>query len=205
IVAHYEAGLKRDGSIPFVKCSNMKKIVFTIVLFLVASICYGDKYAKLSAPPGHYDSVDLGAASEELEIDAKIIFTNFDRSAEWPPGAYVGFYDENDRNNKFQFLIMRNKKTDNYVVAGYRVIESGKEIKVASISYFALNEKVSTTLKYSNGKVRICISGHDPVEITTKLQKVVPYISASSGEAEFEVALNKQRNADSGANELTPL
>ncbi|MBT3037748.1 MAG: hypothetical protein KUF75_10150 [Candidatus Thiodiazotropha sp. (ex Ctena orbiculata)] len=177
----------------------MNKLVLTLTLLLVASICYGEKHAKLSAPPGHYDSVDLGAASEELEIDVKMYFTNFDRNADWPPGAYVGFYDEKNRNNKFQFLIMRNKKTDNYVVAGYRVIENGKEVKVASISNFALNEKVSHKLKYSIGKVKICLSGHLPVEITTKLKKVIPYISVSSGEAEFEVALNKQRNADSGA------
>ncbi|MEW8061070.1 MAG: hypothetical protein AB2791_17815 [Candidatus Thiodiazotropha endolucinida] len=183
----------------------MRKAVSIILLLIAASNCYGEKYATLSAPPGHFDSVDLGAASEELVIEAKMSFTSFNRSADWPPGAYVGFYDEKDRNNKFQFLIMKNKKTDNYVVAGYRVIESGKEVKVASISYFALNEKVSHKLKYFNGKVKICISGHNPVEITTKLRKVIPYISVSSGEAEFEVALNKQRNADSGAEAPPPV
>ena len=177
----------------------MKRIFLTIVLLFVVSICYGDKYATLSAQPGHYEAVDLGEASQQVEVVAKIKITSFDRSAEWPPAAYVGFYDQNDRNNKFQFLIIRNKAADNHVIAGYRVIEGGKEVSVGSISYYALDEVVENTLKYSNGRVVICLSGHKPVELNTKLQTVVPYISVSSGEASFEVALNKQRNTDSGA------
>lgn len=178
---------------------NMKQTILTIILLFVTSICYGDKFATLSAPSGHFEAVDVGEASQKIVIDAKVKITSFDRSAEWPPAAYVGFYDKNDPNNKFQFLIIRNKGADNHVIAGYRVIEEGKEVSVAPISYYALDETVEHTLKYSSGKVVICLSGHKLVEIATNLHTVVPYISVSSGEAKFEVALNKQRNTDSSA------
>jgi hypothetical protein len=171
----------------------------------MASGCYGEKHATLSAPPGHYDAIDLDSVSDNLEIEAKMSLTSFDRSEDWPPAAYVGFYDEDDRNNKFQFLIIRNNSTDNYIVAGYRLIEEGKEVKVASISNFSLNEIVEPTLNFKNGKVKLSVSGHAPVVIVTKLNKVIPYISVSSGEAKFEVALNKQRNSDSGANAPPPV
>jgi hypothetical protein len=183
----------------------MRQILLISFLLLMASVCYGEKHATLSAPPGHYDAVDLGSASDNLIIGAKVSLTGFDRSEDWPPAAYVGFYDEEDRNNKFQFLIIRNNSTDNYIVAGYRLIEEGKQVKVASISNFTLNEIVETTLNFKKGKVKITVFGHDPVVIGTKLKKVIPYISVSSGEAKFVVALNKQRNTDSGADAPPPV
>jgi len=46
---------------------------------------------KLSAPPGQYQAVDLGAPSETASIALKVSFTAFERDAQWPSAAYVGF------------------------------------------------------------------------------------------------------------------
>jgi len=141
---------------------------------------------KLSAPPGQYQAVDLGVPSETASIALKVSLTAFERDAQWPPAAYVGFYQGANRNKSVQFMITRNKQTDNYMVVGYRVIEEGQEAKIVSLENIALNKAVDISMSFSKGTVILSFNHGQPIEVHTNLTVVTPYASVSSGTANFD-------------------
>jgi len=141
---------------------------------------------KLSAPPGQYQASDLGTPSETATIALKMSITAFDKDAQWPPAAYVGFYQGTNRNKSVQFMIVRNKQTDNYMVAGYRVIEEGQQTKIVSLENIELKKPVDISMSFSKGTVTLSFNHGQPIEVHTNLTVVTPYASVSSGTAEFD-------------------
>jgi len=46
-------------------------------------------------------------------------------------GRLHGFYQGQDRGNSVQFLIIRNRPTDQFLVAGYRVVEGAAKRRLS--------------------------------------------------------------------------
>lgn len=134
-----------------------------------------------------FESQLVGVLSKQSSVSAAIKFTRFNESEAWPPAAYVGFYRGEDRNNSVQFVIMRNKKDDSFLVAGYRVVENGAEVKYAGLTNLPLDSRTSVTVSVDNGLVTVCIPPRVLVSFQTNLSEVSPYISVSSGAAEFSI------------------
>jgi len=101
-------------------------------------------------------------------------------------GRLHGFYQGQDRGNSVQFLIIRNRPTDQFLVAGYRVVEGGREAKVESLSNLPLNATASAKLKIENGVFTLQVDDAKIVSFRTSLAEAAPYVS--SGSAEFAVA-----------------
>jgi len=111
----------------------------------------------------------------------------FNGADEWPPAAYVGFQQGSDRKESVQLVVIRNKDTDSYLVAGYRVIEGGKEAKVESLANLALQSWVTFSLSFDKGVVTLVVNDRSPVTIRARFIEAAPYVSVSSGTAEFNV------------------
>ena len=141
----------------------------------------------LSAGPGKFKARTLAQALPKSSISASFKLTEFNRSDTWPPAAYVGLYKGTIRDNSIQFLIIKNRKCDQYVVAGYRVINKGKEVTVKTIENFPLDTTVNLNLKFDNGEVYLKLNENKPINIKTDLNTASPYVSVSSGSAEFNV------------------
>jgi len=162
--------------------------LLTLILFLSLSfVGYSEPIIVLTAPPGHYDFHDFGDETTQDKATVELKIIEFDPSNEWPTGAYFGFYDAMDRNNSVHFLLMRNKQIDNYCVAGYRIIENGKEVAKKAIAKFEVNDPVTVTIVFDKGNVEIKLGNGQIVTLETKLKSVIPSVSVSSGKAYFDI------------------
>lgn len=156
-----------------------------LVMGLTLAFAVRAENISISAEPGTFNAKTLGTPSAQAMVSASFRLTAFDGARGWPPAAYVGFHQGPDRNNSFQFLIIRNTETDSYVVAGYRVMEDGCEVKQASLENLPLGAASKVRLSFANGNVRLVMDGGSPVSIRTRMTEVSPYVSVSSGSAEF--------------------
>lgn len=134
----------------------------------------------LDASSGTYNSQDIGEPSDTHSLKAVLAFSEFKHDGKWPPAVYIGFHEGDDKNNSFQFLIMRNKIEDDYIVAGYRIIENGEEVQVKSVKQFGLHDEPSVDISFNEGEASISVDGDTAIKIKTKLKLVKPYISVSS-------------------------
>jgi hypothetical protein len=161
-----------------------------VAIALLVCACGGDKQTvTLSADAGNFNVRTLGPVASTAVLSVSVRLTAFNGSeAAWPPAAYAGFYLGQDRSNSVQFLIIRNHPSDDYLVAGYRVVEGGREAKVESLSSLPLNASVNAKLKIENGVFTLKVADANAVNIRTSLAEVAPYVSVSSGSAEFAIA-----------------
>jgi hypothetical protein len=161
-------------------------IVIAIALLAVA--CSVDKRTiKVAAHPGNFNVQTLGSASSTGTLSVSMRLVAFNGEEAWPPAAYAGFYQGADRSNSVQFLIIRNHESDQYLVVGYRVIEAGREIKFESLSNVPLDATVHANLKIDNGLFTLRLNDTSPITIRTPLAEVAPYVSVSSGTADFTI------------------
>lgn len=157
-----------------------------IAALAASSSAYAERIS-LSAHPGEFNVKTLGPASSQSSLSVTLRLVEFKNSKEWPTAAYAGFYQGLDRDNSVQFVLIRNKATDTYIVAGYRVIENGQEVKVESITTLPIESTAKVSLGFKDGLTTIKLNGKEATSIRTSLTKVSPYVSVSSGTAEFNV------------------
>jgi hypothetical protein len=158
-----------------------------LVVGLSASFCVSAEEISLSAHPGEFNVKTLGPASSRSSLSVSLHLVEFKNTQEWPTAAYAGFFQGQNRDNSVQFVLIRNKVTDAYIVAGYRVIENGREAKVKSITTLPLESTVNVFLGFKDGVTTIKLDGKHTAFVRTSLKKVSPYVSVSSGTAEFNV------------------
>jgi hypothetical protein len=142
---------------------------------------------SLSARPGYFNAKTLGPSAKKSTVSGSVRIVKFNGAKGWPPTAYLGFQQGPDRSQSVQFLILRNQDTDPYVIAGYRVIEGGKEMKVESLANLPLTSPTRVSLTFESGLVTLRLNERAPVLIRTNLLEAAPYVSVSSGTAEFNV------------------
>lgn len=140
-----------------------------------------------TAKPGEYHANPIGESADIVHISNSIKITAFDSSPAWPPAAYVGFFQGPNRNESFQFLMIRNGGSAPFLTAGYRIIEGGKEKSVASLAELPLDSRASVDLVFNKGIVTIKFEDQSPITVKTRLSKATPYVSVSSGTAEFKM------------------
>ena len=158
------------------------------MFFLVAACNKSENQGvTIEANPGEFNAVNLGNKNQNLSLSVKMKIVKYSSDSKWPPGAYMGFYQGDDRNNSIQFLIIKNNPEDDYVVAGYRLLKSGQVVEVESLANLKLNEVASVKMKISKGVAYIHLEGVDKIKVQTHLSDVRPYISVSSGAAHFNV------------------
>jgi hypothetical protein len=157
------------------------------VVGLVVSLNVVAESFSLSARSGEFNPKPLGSLSPRGTLSASIQITKFDPSKGWPSAAYVGFFQGKNRDNSVQFVIIRNRETDPYVVAGYRIIEGGQEVKVATLGNPSLDAKAHVDMSIDSGQVTLKFPSRAPIMFRTKLGDVSPYASVSSGAAVFSV------------------
>lgn len=141
----------------------------------------------LKAKPGEFLANPIGDPADTANISTSIRLTAFDSSAAWPPAAHVGFFQGPNRNESFQFLIIRNGGNAPFLTVGYRVIEDGKEKAVASLANIPLDASASVDLSFNKGNVTVKYGNQTPVTVKTRLTKATPYVSVSSGSAEYKM------------------
>jgi len=141
----------------------------------------------LKAKPGEFLANPIGDSADAVKISTSLRLTAFDSSAAWPPAAYVGFFQGPNRNESFQFLIIRNGGNSPYLTVGYRVIEDGKEKSVASLANIPLNASASVDLSFNKGNITIKYENQTPITVITRLTKATPYVSVSSASAEYKM------------------
>lgn len=155
-----------------------------IVVMTASTVAIAEKI-QLNAKPGEFNAKTIGSASTKANISASLRITKFGSASTWPTAAYIGFHQGTNRDNSVQILIIRNRETDSYVVAGYRIIEGGKEVKVVSLANFPPDAVVRIEASFDKGDVTLKVDEMSPLTFHTKLSSVSPYISVSSGDAVF--------------------
>ena len=141
----------------------------------------------MSAKPGEFLANPIGDPAETVTISTSFRLTAFDSGAAWPTAAYVGFFQGPNRNESFQFLIIRNGGNTPFLTVGYRVIEGGKEKSVASLANIPLDASAPVDLSFNKGIVTVKYRDQTPISVKTKLTKATPYVSVSSGSAEYKM------------------
>lgn len=142
---------------------------------------------ELSASPGYYNAKTLGPSAQTGKLTASVRLVSFNGTQGWPPAAYVGFFQGPNRDQSVQFLVIRNRDTDDYLVAGYRVIEGGKEAKVQSLANLPLGATANVSMSFKAGEVTLRLNDGAPTRISTSMAEAAPYVSVSSGSAQFNV------------------
>ena len=158
-----------------------------LVAFLIATNAAFARTISLSAPPGEFNVNTIGEISSSGTLSGSLRIVSFNGTASWPTGAYVGFYQGPNRNQSVQFLVMRNREKDPYLVAGYRVVEDGRETKVESLAKIPLQAPVRLILHFRDGLFSLTLNDAPAITVRTPFKQVAPYVSVSSGSAEFTV------------------
>jgi hypothetical protein len=166
------------------------KSITLIILALVTlfGISANAKEYNVTAEPGKYDGANLNESSSSSSFTAEFKVARFTDEQDWPSAAYVGFYEGTDQNNSFQFILMKNKVTDEMMVAGYRIIEEGKQVEIRSLKQHKPANLIKVKLSILDGMVTVSIDGEEPVKIQTKLGVVTPYLQVASGTAFFNIS-----------------
>ena len=142
---------------------------------------------SIASTPGHFQAKTLGQAHVKQQFEATFQLTEFRGTSAWPAGAYIGFHEGVNRDNSFQFLLVRNNPSDAQLALGYRVVKDGKEQSAKFIKWVPLDAKVRVMLSINRGLVSMRIGDAPPIQIPTSLNQVAPYTSVSSGTANFDV------------------
>ena len=143
---------------------------------------------ELEASAGYYEDKTIGDLSEISKFLASFRITKQYLDSKWPSAAYAGFYQGQDQSDSFQFLIIKDPNVKNSEMAvGYRIIERGKEKTKVYLATIEASSYTNATLECNKGKITIRYDKQKPIIIKTHLKKVIPYISVSSGTAEFKI------------------
>ncbi|MGI9284317.1 MAG: hypothetical protein ACR2P1_02925 [Pseudomonadales bacterium] len=169
-----------------IRLNMTRTMIFLVFAGFFAAGC-ADRYESLEAESGEYNLIELAGSGDDVSFSVKFKLTNFSSNADWPPAAYVGFYQGRNTNDSVQFFIAKDRPTDSYVVAGYRVIEFGEEIRRVNLSTLELNHKANVHMSFVRGLFTVALEGVEPAIIETDLDSVKPYISVSSGAAKFAI------------------
>lgn len=161
--------------------------ILIIVLFSLAFQTASAVTLLLTAKPGEFLANPIGESADTVKISTSFKLTAFDSNSAWPPAAYVGFFQGPNRNESFQFLIIRNDGNAPFLTVGYRVIEDGKEKSVVSLDNIPLSSDASIDLTFSKGIVSVKYGNHATIRVKTRLTKATPYVSVSSGTAEYKM------------------
>jgi hypothetical protein len=164
----------------------MLKALTAVVLALVLQSANAEIFL-LTAKPGEFLANPIGDSADTVNISTSLKITAFDSSGAWPPAAYVGFFQGPNRNESFQFLVIRNGGNAPFLTVGYRVIEEGKEKTVASLANIPLDASAPVDLSFNKGIVTIRYGNQDPITVKTRLTKATPYVSVSSGTAQYKM------------------
>ena len=161
----------------------LRRLIFCVALAFSLNTQAGQQYL-LDAPAGHYRGVDIGESGKDSKFGIRIKMQSFALGTKWPPGAYVGFYEGVDRKNSVQFMLLKHPEED-ILLAAYRQLEDGEEIKYKRISNIGSDEEVFVKIGITENTVYILLEGASPVSVKTTLANATPYISVSSGSAMF--------------------
>ncbi len=131
--------------------------------------------------------VELDESAEEMSFSVKFGLTGYDSDAQWPAAAYAGVYQGRNTNDSVQFFIAKDSPTDSHLIAGYRVIEFGQQVRRVNLSKLQLDQKAEVNISFVHGLVTVSMEGVEPAIIETDLDTVKPYISVSSGAARFAI------------------
>ena len=157
------------------------------VLLALSAAALEAKSLTLSADPGHFNASTLAAPAASVALAGTLRMVALSGAKAWPPAAYIGIQQGPNRNNSVQVLAIRNRELDDYLVVGYRLVVDGKEVKVASLENVSLTATVRVSIVFKNGVASISVNGSPPVDLPTPFREVAPYVSVSSGQAEFAI------------------
>ena len=141
----------------------------------------------LLAEPGHFNASTLRPATTSVSLSGSLRILAFAGTDGWPTAAYIGVHEGPNRDESVQVLAIRNRPSDEYLVVGYRLVIGGKEVKVQSFKNVSLRARVQVNISFRNGVATIHVDGAAPTEVPTPFHEVAPYVSVSSGEAEFAI------------------
>jgi hypothetical protein len=174
----------------------MLRYFILITAFVIATPFAHSAPLVLTASSGTFNAKTLSSPFTKGAISYFVSLPQTNGAVSWPSAAYIGFHQGTDRNNSVQFLVIKNKETDQFLVSGYRVVEGGKEVKSASLANLPLDAKIPVELLFDNGLVLLKAGNTAPVIIQTALTSVSYYVSVTSGTAEFEVNPNPSFKRD---------
>jgi hypothetical protein len=143
---------------------------------------------SIASAPGSFQAKTLGQPKSVQHLEATFQLTEFRGTSAWPAGAYIGFHEGVNRDNSFQFMLMRNTQSDAQLAVGYRLVKDGKEQSSQFIQWVPLDAQVHLKLSIKQGLVTMQVGNAAPVKIPTALKSVSPYTSVSSGTATFDVS-----------------
>lgn len=157
-----------------------------LTLTIFSSLASADTIT-VAANPGEFNAKTLRAPAESATISGSFKFVAFNGSKAWPAAAYVGVHQGPNRNNSVQVLAIRNRELDEYLVVGYRVVIDGKEVTVQSVANVPISSTVRVAITFKKGVAAISVNGRSPVNVNAPFGSVSPYVSVSSGKAEFQI------------------
>ena len=164
----------------------MRARSYLAVLVFVASIGAAEETTViLSAEPSQTKAAAFGKHADRCSLSATLRLTNINSSGGWSPGAHVSFTQSMEHRpyGKVEFFIIPNRETD-HIVAGYRVLDNDREVKVELLQNLPLSASVQVTMKIDNGLVMLSVPPLDPITFQTRLIVAAPSASVSSGSVE---------------------
>mgnify|MGYP003585078358 CR=1 FL=1 len=182
----YPAGAARNATLEVNTVSLFR--TFVLLLAIGATPAWSASFS-LVAKPGQFDARTLAAPSATVTFSGTAKLVTFAGSPQWPTASYIGIQEGPDRTNSLQVLAIRNRSTDDSLVIGYRLVVGGKEVKVESIANIPLHAVWKVRIRFDRGVAHLQVNGTHTVELRTPFKQAAPYVSVSSGEAEFAVDL----------------
>jgi hypothetical protein len=162
-----------------------KAVIGVLVPF--AAVIAAPHAVTLRAEAGRFNASTLRPASTSVSLTGSMHLRAFAGTDSWPTAAYIGVQQGPNRNDSVQVVTIRNRQSDDYLVVGYRLVIGGKEVTVKAIENVAIEARVQVEMSFSKGVATIRVDNKPPIEVHTPFREVAPYVSVSSGEAEFAI------------------
>ncbi len=157
------------------------------VLLAALAVAGCSETVRLSAPPGQFNARTLGEAKADLSFSSSARLLAFNPSPAWLPAAYVGVHEGADRGNSLQVYAAREQPSDAELALHYRVIVGGQQVRTQRIGQVPLKGEWKVAIRFQSGVADVQVEGGPSLRVTTPFRQVAPYVSVSSGEAEFVV------------------
>jgi hypothetical protein len=131
----------------------------------------------------------LASPQSTNELSAKVKFLKFDGSESSPAAAYVGFYQDLQKESSVQLALVHDRQSP-HLVARYTLIEQGRETQSEQLAIVPADGTIRLFLRFNEGTVMVGMDGIQRT-IQTTFTHVAPYLSVASGTAEFAVQPNR--------------
>ena len=138
---------------------------------------------------GQFSAHVVGNAESNVAIRGSVRIAGDNSKGPWPGAAYIGLQQGSTEDSIQIFVVLDD--SGGHAIVGHRLISHGMVIKTVEQIAVERSQPLRFSIVFNNGLVLISVNDEKVITERTLLRQVAPYLSVSSGTAEFKFTVFK--------------